>query len=152
VEFTTAKEARDSLQQRFPRASVEKADPKKMRWVKDVVACVDNPLLPADLPLDIRGTAFQIRVWRELRRIPAGSTESYAGVARRLGAPNSTRAVARACATNELSVVIPCHRVVGSNGKLTGYRWGLDRKRKLLQREGLSVTNDVVTHPALQTR
>lgn len=152
VEFTSTKQARESLQQRFPKALVEKANPRKMRWVKDVVACVDNPLLPADLPLDIRGTAFQIRVWRELRKIPAGSTESYAGLARRLGAPNSTRAVARACATNELSVVIPCHRVVASSGKLTGYRWGLDRKRKLLKREGLTVTNDVVTQPANQTR
>ncbi|MEO8308313.1 MAG: methylated-DNA--[protein]-cysteine S-methyltransferase [Pseudomonadota bacterium] len=152
VEFTASRDARDSLQRRFPKARIEKADPQKMRWVDEVVACVDNPLQAVELPLDIRGTAFQIRVWRELRRIPGGSTESYAGLARRIGSPSSTRAVARACATNELSVVIPCHRVVGSSGKLTGYRWGLDRKRKLLKREGLSITNDVVMRPAPQTR
>jgi AraC family transcriptional regulator of adaptative response/methylated-DNA-[protein]-cysteine methyltransferase len=152
VEFTAVNAARDSLKQRFPNAQLEKADAHKMKWVKDVVACVDNPLAAVELPLDIRGTAFQIRVWRELRRIAGGSTETYAGVARRIGSPSSTRAVARACATNELSVVIPCHRVVGSSGKLTGYRWGLDRKRKLLKREGLTVINDVVTRPAPQTR
>jgi AraC family transcriptional regulator of adaptative response/methylated-DNA-[protein]-cysteine methyltransferase len=153
VEFVAAKEAPASLQKRFPRALIESADAKQLRWVKSVVDRVDGSQSTADLPLDIRGTAFQTRVWRELARIPRGRTLSYAEVARRIHAPTSTRAVAAACASNALAVVIPCHRVVGSSGKLTGYRWGLDRKRKLLQKEGLVITaNSVVTRPADQVR
>ena len=148
VEFTAAQEARESLQKRFPRALIEKADPKKMRWVKDVVACVDNPQRTVDLPLDIRGTAFQTRVWRALTTIPRGQTMSYSEVARRIRAPTSTRAVAAACASNALAVVVPCHRVVGSSGKLTGYRWGLDRKRSLLRREGVPVSDDMLVSQA----
>ena len=89
----------------------------------------------ADLPLDIRGTAFQRRVWEVLRTIPAGETMSYAAVAERVGSPKAVRAVAGACAANALAVAVPCHRVVGSDGGLAGYRWGLGRKRALLERE-----------------
>jgi AraC family transcriptional regulator of adaptative response/methylated-DNA-[protein]-cysteine methyltransferase len=89
-----------------------------------------------DLPLDLRATAFQMRVWEALRRIPRGETRSYAQLAASLGQPTAVRAVARACATNPVAVVVPCHRVIGSNGKLTGYRWGVERKKKLLEIEG----------------
>jgi len=87
------------------------------------------------LPLDIRGTAFQMRVWSELRRIPYGQTRSYAEVAKNIGNPNAVRAVARACATNPVALVTPCHRVVASDGKLAGYRWGIERKKALLEKE-----------------
>ncbi|MGH8451504.1 methylated-DNA--[protein]-cysteine S-methyltransferase, partial [Pseudomonas sp.] len=88
-----------------------------------------------DLPLDLRGTAFQERVWQALREIPVGATATYAQIAQRIGAPKSFRAVAQACGANSLAVVIPCHRVVRSNGELSGYRWGVERKRQLLERE-----------------
>jgi AraC family transcriptional regulator of adaptative response/methylated-DNA-[protein]-cysteine methyltransferase len=91
---------------------------------------------PRPLPLDVRGTAFQHRVWAELRRIPRGRTRTYKELAARIGDPKAVRALARACATNPVSVVIPCHRVIGSDGRLTGYRWGLARKQALLEREG----------------
>jgi AraC family transcriptional regulator of adaptative response/methylated-DNA-[protein]-cysteine methyltransferase len=88
-----------------------------------------------DLPLHLRATAFQMRVWDYLRRIPAGTTESYAEVARGIGQPNAARAVARACATNRVAILIPCHRVLRGTGDLSGYRWGIERKRKLLDLE-----------------
>jgi len=89
----------------------------------------------AELPLDLRGTAFQLRVWEALRKIPRGQTRSYSQLARELGNPKATRAVARACAMNRVALVVPCHRVMGVSGALTGYRWGLERKRKLLEAE-----------------
>jgi len=91
-----------------------------------------------DLPLDIRGTAFQQRVWKELQRIPAGKTASYSEVAKRIGFPNSTRGVAQACGANALAVAVPCHRVVRNNGDISGYRWGVDRKQALLARERMA--------------
>jgi AraC family transcriptional regulator of adaptative response/methylated-DNA-[protein]-cysteine methyltransferase len=103
-----------------------------------VIAFVENPCVRLDLPLDIRGTAFQHRVWDALRRIPAGSTASYAEIANAIGAPGSARAVARACASNRIAVAIPCHRVVRSDGSLSGYRGGVDRKRALLAKEAKS--------------
>jgi AraC family transcriptional regulator of adaptative response/methylated-DNA-[protein]-cysteine methyltransferase len=103
--------------------------------VAQVVGFVEAPNLGLDLPLDIRGTAFQQRVWEALRKIPAGQTVSYAQLAQRIGMPSASRAVARACAANTLAVAIPCHRVVRSDGALSGYRWGVERKRALLQRE-----------------
>ena len=118
-----------AMKKRFPEAQIQSASSTQLRWVKDVVAYVDDPLAGKDLPLDIRGTAFQTRVWRALTRIPPGHTVSYSELARKIHAPTSTRAVASACASNGLAVVVPCHRVVGSSGNLTGYRWGLDRKR-----------------------
>ena len=123
------------LQDRFPRANLIGGDAEFERLVSKVVGFIEAPALGLDLPLDIRGTAFQQRVWQALREIPAGSTASYADIADRIGAPNSVRAVARACAANALAVAIPCHRVVRNDGALSGYRWGVDRKRALLKRE-----------------
>ncbi len=102
------------------------------------VGFVEAPALGLDLPLDVRGTAFQQRVWQALRDIPAGSTASYTDIARRIGAPNAVRAVAQACASNALAVAIPCHRVVRHDGTLSGYCWGVERKRALLNREAAS--------------
>lgn len=126
--------ARD-LQDRFPRAQVIGNDTEFEQLVAKVVGFVEMPKLGLDLPLDIRGTAFQQRVWQALREIPAGSTASYAEIAQRIGAPKAVRAVAGACAANALAVAIPCHRVVRNDGSLSGYRWGVERKRALLERE-----------------
>jgi AraC family transcriptional regulator of adaptative response/methylated-DNA-[protein]-cysteine methyltransferase len=104
--------------------------------VRAVVALVENPGVGLDLPLDIGGTAFQQRVWQTLRSIPPGETVSYTELARRIGAPRAVRAVASACAANALAVAVPCHRVLRGDGSLSGYRWGPERKRELLEREG----------------
>ena len=103
--------------------------------VARVVGFVEAPKIGLNLPLDVRGTAFQERVWKALQEIPAGATVSYAEIARRIGAPKSVRAVAGACAANNLAVAIPCHRVVRNDGALSGYAWGVDRKRALIDRE-----------------
>lgn len=103
--------------------------------IAKVIGFVEAPAIGLDLPLDVRGTAFQQRVWQALREIPAGSTASYGEVARRIGAPKSIRAVAQACGANALAVAIPCHRVVRNDGELCGYRWGIERKRSLLAKE-----------------
>jgi AraC family transcriptional regulator of adaptative response/methylated-DNA-[protein]-cysteine methyltransferase len=126
---------RRDLERQFPQARLIEGDGSFEELTAKVVAFVDDPAKELDLPLDVRGTAFQHRVWDALRRIPAGSTASYAEVARGIGAPKAVRAVARACATNAIAVAIPCHRVVGSDGSLTGYRGGIERKRKLLAKE-----------------
>jgi AraC family transcriptional regulator, regulatory protein of adaptative response / methylated-DNA-[protein]-cysteine methyltransferase len=126
--------ARD-LQDRFPRAKLIGGDAAFERLVAKVVGLVEAPAVGLDLPLDVRGTAFQQRVWQALRDIPAGRTLSYADLARRIGAPKSVRAVAQACGANPLAVAIPCHRVVRNDGALAGYRWGVERKRTLLERE-----------------
>jgi AraC family transcriptional regulator, regulatory protein of adaptative response / methylated-DNA-[protein]-cysteine methyltransferase len=123
------------LQARFARARLIGGDGAFEQLVARVVELIEAPGPGLDLPLDIRGTAFQQLVWHALREIPAGSTVSYAEIARRIGSPNSVRAVAQACAANLLAVAIPCHRVVRSDGELSGYRWGVDRKRALLERE-----------------
>jgi AraC family transcriptional regulator of adaptative response/methylated-DNA-[protein]-cysteine methyltransferase len=123
------------LQDRFPHANLIGGDSEFERWMAQVVGLVEEPRLGFDLPLDIRGTAFQQRVWQALSEIPAGSTLSYADVARKLGTPRAVRAVAQACAANALAVAIPCHRVVRTDGALSGYRWGVERKRALLERE-----------------
>jgi len=123
------------LQDRFPRAELVGGDTEFERLVAHAVALVEAPQRGLDLPLDVRGTAFQQRVWRALRAVPAGRTASYAQIARSIGAPTSVRAVARAVASNPLAVVIPCHRIVRSDGGLSGYRWGVERKRALLDRE-----------------
>ena len=124
-----------NLQDRFPRATLIGGDQEFEELVARVVGLVEVPRLALDLPLDVRGTAFQRRVWQALQDIPAGSTASYAEIAARIGAPTSVRAVARACAANPLAIAIPCHRVVRTDGGLSGYRWGVERKRALLQRE-----------------
>jgi AraC family transcriptional regulator of adaptative response/methylated-DNA-[protein]-cysteine methyltransferase len=126
--------ARD-LQDRFPRATLIGGDAEFEELVARVVGLVEAPGLGIDLPLDVRGTAFQRRVWQALQDIPAGSTASYTEIANRIGSPKSVRAVAQACAANALAVAIPCHRVVRNDGSLSGYRWGVERKRTLLQRE-----------------
>ena len=123
------------LQDRFPRAELVGGDAAFEQLVAQVVGFIEAPNLGLDLPLDIRGTAFQQRVWEALRKIPAGQTVSYAQLAQRIGMPSASRAVARACAANTLAVAIPCHRVVRSDGALSGYRWGVERKRALLLRE-----------------
>jgi AraC family transcriptional regulator, regulatory protein of adaptative response / methylated-DNA-[protein]-cysteine methyltransferase len=123
------------LQDRFPGAAFQGGDEAFERWMARVVGLIEAPARGADLPLDIRGTAFQQRVWEALRRIPVGSTASYAEIARAIGAPAATRAVARACGANPIAIAIPCHRVVRSDGGLSGYRWGVARKRDLLDRE-----------------
>lgn len=123
------------LQSRFPNAELLGGDASFEEVVAKVVGFVETPKLGLDLPLDVRGTAFQQRVWRALREIPIGETVSYAELAQRIGSPGSARAVARACATNPIAVAIPCHRVVRRDGGLSGYRWGVDRKRALLDRE-----------------
>lgn len=124
------------LQDRFPQARLIGGDASFERLVAQVVGLVEAPQLGLDLPLDVRGTAFQQRVWQALRQIPAGQTLSYAELAERIGAPTAVRAVAQACGANALAVAIPCHRVVRSDGALSGYRWGVERKRALLEREG----------------
>ena len=126
--------ARD-LQDRFPRADLIGGDAGFEQLVAKVVGFVETPRLGLDLPLDVRGTAFQQRVWQALREIPAGKTVSYSELAKRIGAPKSVRAVAQACAANPVAVAIPCHRVVRNDGALSGYRWGVERKRTLLARE-----------------
>ncbi|HSU30456.1 MAG TPA: bifunctional DNA-binding transcriptional regulator/O6-methylguanine-DNA methyltransferase Ada [Bryobacteraceae bacterium] len=123
------------LQDRFLQATLVGADEEFEQWVAKVVALVEVPGAGLDLPLDVRGTAFQQRVWQALRNIPLGSTTTYAKLAVAMGAPKAVRAVARACATNPLAIAIPCHRVVRTDGGLSGYRWGIERKRQLLERE-----------------
>jgi AraC family transcriptional regulator of adaptative response/methylated-DNA-[protein]-cysteine methyltransferase len=123
------------LRDRFPDAVLTDGDAALDDVADRVVGLVEQPTNGFDVPLDVRGTEFQRRVWNALRDIPTGRTASYRDVAIRIGAPKSVRAVARACAANTLAVAIPCHRVVRADGGLWGYRWGVDRKRRLLERE-----------------
>jgi AraC family transcriptional regulator of adaptative response/methylated-DNA-[protein]-cysteine methyltransferase len=124
-----------NLQDRFPKARLVGGDAGFERLVAKVVGLVEAPGVAIELPLDVRGTAFQQRVWQALRKIPAGSTASYAEIARRIGKPKAVRAVAHACGANAVAIAIPCHRVVRNDGGLSGYRWGVERKRALLERE-----------------
>jgi AraC family transcriptional regulator, regulatory protein of adaptative response / methylated-DNA-[protein]-cysteine methyltransferase len=123
------------LQDRFGKASLVGGDAEFEQLVAKVVGFIEAPRLGLDLPLDVRGTAFQQRVWQALRKIPAGETASYSDIARRIGAPKAMRAVAQACGANPLAVAIPCHRVVRNDGAMSGYHWGVERKRALLARE-----------------
>jgi AraC family transcriptional regulator of adaptative response/methylated-DNA-[protein]-cysteine methyltransferase len=123
------------LRAELPRATLVGEDPLLRATVAAVVAIADGALPSAALPLDLRGTAFQLRVWRELTRIPRGETVTYAELARRVGAPGAVRAVGSACGANPAALVVPCHRVVRSDGGLGGYRWGVERKRVLLEVE-----------------
>jgi AraC family transcriptional regulator, regulatory protein of adaptative response / methylated-DNA-[protein]-cysteine methyltransferase len=123
------------LQNRFPKACLIGADREYEDLVAQIVGFVETPRIGVDLPLDIRGTAFQRRVWQALREIPTGETVSYTEIARRIGLPKAVRAVASACAANKLAVAIPCHRVIRKDGSLSGYAWGVDRRRILLDRE-----------------
>ena len=126
------------LEDKFPLARLIGGDRKFEKLVAKVVGFVESPGIGLDLPLDIRGTAFQHRVWEALRRIPAGKTVSYTDIAQKIGKPNAVRAVAQACAANAIAIAIPCHRVVRNDGALSGYRWGVARKRALLDKESKS--------------
>lgn len=141
----------DALQKdlatRFPKATIVAAGKQAAKRVRDVVALIDRGT-SGTLPLDIQGTAFEHKVWSALRDIPLGATASYSEIATRIGAPTATRAVARACAANKIAVAIPCHRVIASDGKLTGYRWGIDRKRQLLDRERERASKSKITAKA----
>jgi AraC family transcriptional regulator of adaptative response/methylated-DNA-[protein]-cysteine methyltransferase len=123
------------LREEYPRAEIAAAPDSFQRWVSEVVMRIEGKQPHLELPLDVQATAFQRRVWKELQRIPRGRTRTYSQVAKSLGQPKAVRAVARACATNPVSVVVPCHRVIREDGTLAGYRWGLSRKEQLLAQE-----------------
>ena len=123
------------LRRRFPRAAVLADDTGLADTIRTVLAFLEEPKQALALPLDLRGTVFQQRVWRTLCQIPAGETRTYGAVARMMGEPKAVRAVARSCAANPVSLAVPCHRVIGQDGDLTGYRWGVPRKQALLERE-----------------
>jgi AraC family transcriptional regulator, regulatory protein of adaptative response / methylated-DNA-[protein]-cysteine methyltransferase len=131
-----------ALRQRFPAAEVIAEDAGLRQWADRIVRFITAPERNLDLPLDIRGTAFQARVWRALQKIPLGKTMSYAEIAAALGQPKAVRAVAQACAANKLALIVPCHRVIRSDGDLGGYRWGVERKRALLARERAAAAPD----------
>lgn len=126
------------LRKEYPKADISRANGESDAWLKEILGRVEGSAPRVDLPLDVKATAFQRRVWQELQKIPRGATRSYTQVARAVGKPRSVRAVARAIATNPVSVVVPCHRVIRADGNLAGYRWGLQRKQKLLERESAS--------------
>jgi len=127
-----------ALRDEYPKAELLRADNGHDDWLNEILHRVEGSAPSIDLPLDVQATAFQRRVWNELQKIPRGTTRTYTQVARALGKPRSVRAVARACATNPVSIVVPCHRVIRTDGTLAGYRWGLQRKQKLLERESQS--------------
>jgi AraC family transcriptional regulator of adaptative response/methylated-DNA-[protein]-cysteine methyltransferase len=134
------------LQDRFPHAELIGGDAAFENLVAQVIGFIEMPGIPLNLPLDIRGTAFQQKVWQALRDIPAGHIVSYTEIAQRIGLPKAIRAVATACAANALAVAIPCHRVVRNDGSLSGYRWGVERKRALLESEA-KLQSDQKRHP-----
>jgi AraC family transcriptional regulator of adaptative response/methylated-DNA-[protein]-cysteine methyltransferase len=123
------------LREEYPRAGIALAKDVFQRWVREIVMRIEGKRSRLELPLDLQATAFQRRVWQELQQIPRGRTRTYSQVARALGQPKAVRAVARACATNPVSIVVPCHRVIREDGALAGYRWGLSRKKQLLAQE-----------------
>ena len=125
----------DELKEEYPRAEISAEKGVYSQWVNEIVSRVEGSAPRRELPLDLQATAFRRRVWQELQKIPRGTTKTYSEVAKALGKPRAVRAVARACATNPVSIVVPCHRVIRTDGKLAGYRWGLGRKEKLLERE-----------------
>lgn len=125
----------DALRKEYPRAEIQRTHGANEQWLQEILHRIEGDAPSLDLPLDVQATAFQRRVWQELQKIPRGATRTYTQVARALGKPRSVRAVARACATNPVSIVVPCHRVIRMDGTLAGYRWGLQRKEKLLERE-----------------
>jgi AraC family transcriptional regulator of adaptative response/methylated-DNA-[protein]-cysteine methyltransferase len=123
------------LQREYPAAEIRRDDNPRSAWVETIVEHLRGKQASLDLPIDVQATAFQWKVWRALQRIPPGETRAYAEVARAIGKPKAVRAVARACATNPVAIVVPCHRVVRTDGGLGGYRWGTERKKQLLARE-----------------
>jgi AraC family transcriptional regulator of adaptative response/methylated-DNA-[protein]-cysteine methyltransferase len=131
----SASELEDGLRKEFRAAEIHRDDAALQRYVQPLLASTRGERITVDLPLDLRATAFQIKVWDELRRIPSGETRSYSEVAKAIGDPKAVRAVARACASNPVAVAVPCHRVIRGDGNLAGYRWGIERKKKLLKHE-----------------
>jgi AraC family transcriptional regulator, regulatory protein of adaptative response / methylated-DNA-[protein]-cysteine methyltransferase len=123
------------LREEYPHAEIFPATGGVQRWIREIVQRIEGKPAQVNLPLDLQATAFQRRVWQELQRIPRGKTRTYSQVARALGRPKAVRAVARACATNPVSIVVPCHRVIREDGSLAGYRWGITRKQQLLAME-----------------
>jgi AraC family transcriptional regulator of adaptative response/methylated-DNA-[protein]-cysteine methyltransferase len=150
--MTALADDRDSLaaalRQRFPAAAVIAEDAGLKDWADRIVGFITAPDQNLDLPLDIQGTAFQARVWRALQKIPLGKTASYTEIAAALGQPKAVRAVAQACAANKLALLVPCHRVIRSDGDLGGYRWGLERKRELLARERAAAAQEPANEAA----
>lgn len=132
----------DALRRQFPRAQLLPMDAQVEQWLREIVRFIERPQGALQLPLDIQGTAFQRQVWQALRDIPLGTTASYTEIAARIGKPSAVRAVATACASNRLALAIPCHRVIRGNGELAGYRWGIERKQQLLQREATQAKRD----------
>jgi AraC family transcriptional regulator of adaptative response/methylated-DNA-[protein]-cysteine methyltransferase len=128
-----------ALREEYPQAEIQTVSEGKSKWVRKIVAHLDQSNSPLDLPTDVAGTAFQRRVWQALREIPLGATRTYSDVARAIGQPTAIRAVGHACATNPASIVVPCHRVIRTDGSLGGYRWGLHRKQSLLEKERRAV-------------
>lgn len=131
----------NNLHQQYPNAIFETASEQQQQVVADVIALIENPFDTQQLPLDIDGTEFQKEVWRALQQIPAGETLTYSDIGKKIGKPSAVRAVANACAANKLAVIIPCHRVIRTDGSLSGYRWGIDLKAKLLRKEKLVLKN-----------
>jgi len=125
----------DALREEYPGAEIQNITEYKSKWVRAIVAHLGKSNSPLDLPTDVVATAFQRRVWEALRAIPLGATRTYSEVARSIGQPTAVRAVAHACATNPAAIVVPCHRVIRTDGTLGGYRWGLERKKSLLEKE-----------------
>jgi AraC family transcriptional regulator, regulatory protein of adaptative response / methylated-DNA-[protein]-cysteine methyltransferase len=138
---TSAAALLEELRAEYPKAELVPAGPEELRWVQEVVRTVDAPWKSPRVPLDLHGTAFQLRVWKALQKIPLGKTASYAEVARAIAAPSAVRAVARACASNKAAVLVPCHRVVHTGGAVGGYRWGVARKKQLLDLEAHAPTH-----------
>ena len=141
---------RDDLRRRFPGASATPGDGSEQARAATIVRALERPADAAAagaLPLDLHGTAFQRDVWNALRAVPAGTTATYGAIARRLGRATSARAVAQACAANPVAVLVPCHRVVRSDGAMAGYRWGVERKRVLLEREAAGIRAGARTPP-----
>jgi AraC family transcriptional regulator, regulatory protein of adaptative response / methylated-DNA-[protein]-cysteine methyltransferase len=134
----TQRDVEDALASEYPAAERKRlnaAEGELQAWVQAVVAAVEGDRAPGDVPIDVQASAFQWKVWRELQRIPLGETRSYGDIAAAIGAPNAVRAVASACANNRVALLIPCHRVIRRSGEVGGYRWGLDRKKRLLEKE-----------------
>ena len=140
IELCSTTETVERLKERFPHAQIDPADNAMNNLLAEVIALVEEPGKPSSLPLDIRGTAFQERVWQALTQIPSGQTISYAGLAKAIGQPGAARAVAGACAANRIALLIPCHRVIKGSGEIGGYRWGVERKRAMLKREAEATT------------
>ena len=131
-------ELEQAVRERFSEADVTSNDLEFQGWLDQVMQTIESPTKPASLPLDLQGTIFQRRVWEALRRIPPGETTTYSELAKAIGQPTASRAVAGACAANPVAILIPCHRVIRKDGHISGYRWGQDRKRRLLDQERIA--------------